>query len=384
MSLYSLSLLLPSLILQASAQSYSNVYGNYTVTQDTGGDVPLVDKSFPYPDFPYQADTGTGPRGTQQGYNICNSTTAGPNSWCQTAFVNSISDFCIWGSPVTGQTVGDIEEEMVSYCTSSKYGGRVLSAGALTGVYAVRTPDYLEIVGFIDQTTVGLPANDTGGEEDPHGADSRGNPLGSLMYSSAFLATNPSAKDYVQVKEWNYFIGSGIFCMKVCDPASANAAQMCQHTYDEVGCTYNMPANYGTINGTFEQCLGDDQLPVGEYVVNGVTSTWAQSEGFTTVPYQPSVPPSSSCTTYSSAQLYTALMTTTTTTTTTSKSSSTEGPSRSSTTHLTTGTPAPSGSNTGGSKNGAGSVRVGSGMGGVWGMMGAGVTALLVGGLAVL
>lgn len=35
----------------------------------------------------------------RQGYNICNSTTLGDKSWCQTAFVNSIDDFCVSGTP---------------------------------------------------------------------------------------------------------------------------------------------------------------------------------------------------------------------------------------------------------------------------------------------
>jgi hypothetical protein len=39
---------------------------------------------------PYKADTGTGERGTQFGYNICNSTTEGQTSLCQTAMINSI------------------------------------------------------------------------------------------------------------------------------------------------------------------------------------------------------------------------------------------------------------------------------------------------------
>jgi hypothetical protein len=39
---------------------------------------------------PYQADTDNGIRGTQSGYNRCNSTTEGEKSMCQTAFINSI------------------------------------------------------------------------------------------------------------------------------------------------------------------------------------------------------------------------------------------------------------------------------------------------------
>jgi hypothetical protein len=35
----------------------------------------------------------------------------------------------------------------------------------------MRTPDYLQVVGYIDQTAIDIAANDTGGEMDPHGAD---------------------------------------------------------------------------------------------------------------------------------------------------------------------------------------------------------------------
>ena len=57
---------------------------------------------------------------------------------------------------------------------------------------------------------------------------------------------------YVQVIEWIDFIGSGQFCLKMCNPNDADAAELCQHIYDEVGCSYNALADYGHINGTFE------------------------------------------------------------------------------------------------------------------------------------
>lgn len=295
----------------ASAQSgvYSNGNGVYTVTQDTGGDVPLASKHFTYPDLPYHADSGDGPRGTQQGYNLCNSSTLGPTSRCQTGFLNSLSDFCLWGALTPNSTVADEEEEMVAYCTTDKYGTRVLPPGALQGVQFIQTPDYVEIVGYIDQTALNLQASDYGGEEDPHGADQRGNPLGSLMFSSAF--GNGTLSPYQQVTEWSYFVGSGLFCFKACDPAGSRAAELCQHIYDRVGCTYNDPVDYAAINGTFTSCLGDDQLPPGVYVENGQTMTYfqpAESLGpITTVPYTPSIPATSSCTTYSSNQLYSQL-----------------------------------------------------------------------------
>ena len=60
---------------------------SYTYTSGT----PLASKHFDYPDgVPYQADPDDGVRGTQSGYNKCNSTTEGDKSMCQTAFINSI------------------------------------------------------------------------------------------------------------------------------------------------------------------------------------------------------------------------------------------------------------------------------------------------------
>lgn len=282
----------------------------YTITQDTGGDIPLASKHFTYPDLPYHADSGDGPRGTQQGYNLCNSTTLGPNSFCQTAIFNSVEDFCIWGAPMPNVTVAEDEEQLTAYCTTDKYGTRVLPEGTIQGVQFTKTPGYVQAVGYLDQTKIGLQANDYGGEEDPHGADQRGNPLGSLLYSTAFGQENDNPTNFTQVIEWSYFVGSGIFCFKACDPNGPNAAQLCNHVYDRVGCTYNCPADYSAINGTFESCLGDNQLPVGVYVgQNGQTSTYYQppeSDGvISTIPYTPSIPASSQCSTYSSAQLYT-------------------------------------------------------------------------------
>lgn len=53
---------------------------------------PLVAKRFEYDNLPYKADTGSGERGPQSGYNRCNSTTAGPESLCQTAIINSLDE----------------------------------------------------------------------------------------------------------------------------------------------------------------------------------------------------------------------------------------------------------------------------------------------------
>ena len=166
---------------------------------------------------------------SQSGYNLCNSTTVGPNSQCQTAITNNISDFCLWGSPTPGGSIGDVEAAVVAYCTTDKHGTRVIPPGAITGLqvcacfhrscdlvsrifreslqpHAVemrRTPskpslslwtphegrfcfpradlhvtntqqvmhtsEYIQWTGHIDMTALGLLPNDTGGELDPHG-----------------------------------------------------------------------------------------------------------------------------------------------------------------------------------------------------------------------
>lgn len=290
--------------LLLSIQPFVNGQATTTTAthSDTSGDIPLYQKRFPWPNLPYQADTGNGPRGIQTGYNICNSTTQNQNSLCQTSFLNSIQEFCLWGAPQPNSIVADIEGEMVAYCTTKKFGTRLIPAGAIQGIQLTRTPGYIQVVGYIDQTGLGLQASDTGGEEDPHGADQRGNPLGALMYSSAFNAAGANSSGYTQVIEWSYFIGSGVFCYKACDPAGANAAKLCEHIYDRIGCTYNAPADYASIKGTYQACKGEDQLPAGTYVENGVTKTYTQppeSAGpITSIPYTPAIPAVSDCVSY--------------------------------------------------------------------------------------
>lgn len=46
-----------------------------------------------------------------------------------------------------------------------------------------------------DFTSMNIPAGDTGGELDPHGADGNGNPIGGLVFSSAF-------GELEQIHEW--------------------------------------------------------------------------------------------------------------------------------------------------------------------------------------
>jgi len=174
----------------------------------------------------------------------------------------------------------------------------------------MRTPDYVQVVGFIDQRFINLKPDDYGGELDPHGADFRGNPLGGLFYSTAWSGDNKN--DYKQVIEWNNFMGGNSFCLKACDPAGPNAARFCEHIYDRIGCAYNSPNS--AQNGTFEACDGDNQDYPGIYTdPSGQVQTYTQppeSLGvISTMPYQPRVPASSNCVTYTSSAIYAALPT---------------------------------------------------------------------------
>ncbi|KAI0819304.1 hypothetical protein BC628DRAFT_1285628, partial [Trametes gibbosa] len=270
--------------------------------------VPLASKHFSYPDgIPYQADPDNGVRGTQQGYNMCNSTTEGANSLCQTAFVNYLDDFCLWAPPKPDSTIGDTEGEEVAWCTKKGRGTRLIPAGALTGVQYMKTPGYIQVVGFIDQTKINLAEGDGGGELDPHGADLRGNPLGGLVYSNGFGTDNNT---YTQVEEWHNFMGSNSFCFKVCDPSGPNAADLCQHVFDRIGVSYNCPS--AAQDKVFEYCEGENQDPPGIYTQNGQVMTYTQPPeslgAIQTMPYDPKIPASSNCVQIPSAALFTDLV----------------------------------------------------------------------------
>jgi len=272
---------------------------------------PLAAKSFSYPDgIPYKADTDNGVRGPQYGYNVCNSTTEGQDSLCQTAFINSIEDFCLWAPPEPDSIVGNTEGEMVAWCTKPGRGTRLIPEGTLQGVQFVRAPAYVQVVGFIDQTKLNIQAGDYGGEMDPHGADRRGNPLGGLLFSQAYGEGNGT--QWTQAVQWHNFMGGDMFCLKACDPADPNDWHYCEHIFDRIGCRYNAPADYGSINGTFSSCESDNQMYPGVYVNDaGATVTYTQppeSLGvISTIPYEPEIPASSMCTNYTSASIYTDL-----------------------------------------------------------------------------
>jgi len=341
--------------LVAVAAISSKVYAQNTTSSAI---VPLASKHFDYNNLPYQADPDNGIRGTQSGYNRCNSTTENQQSLCQTSIVNSVDDFCLWAPPTGPTTIGETEHEEVAWCTKPGHGSRLIPSGALWGVQFMRTPDYVQVVGFIDQRFINLSPDDYGGELDPHGADFRGNPLGGLMYSTAF---SQDKKTFEQVIEWNNFMGGSVFCLKACDPAGPNAAHFCEHIYDRIGCAYNSPNN--AQNGTFEACDGDNQDYPGIYTdPSGTVQTYTQPPeslgAISTIPYTPKVPASSNCVTYTSSAIYAALPTASGIVPASSGQSS--GGSVRSTGTRTSGTAGPSNTASGSNTGSAANIKVGS------------------------
>lgn len=86
-------------------------------------------------------------------------------------YLTMLADFCLWAPPNGPTTIGETEHEEVAFCSKPGYGTRVFPPGALQGVQFMKTPDYVQVVGFIDQTKINLKSDDYGGELDPHGAD---------------------------------------------------------------------------------------------------------------------------------------------------------------------------------------------------------------------
>lgn len=212
----------------------------------------------------------------QYGTNRCG-TTSSQNSTCQTAWINSAQDFCLWAPPTLGE-IGVTEREEVAYCTKSGRGTRLMPPGTLLGVHFVQTPDYVQVTGVGDFTKINIKKGDSGGELDNRGADGKGNPVGGLVYGGTSGASE-------QYHEWTNFMSDSEFCFRACKGPKASV--YCNHIYDEMGCYWNMPANYDA--GTFEDCDGDDGIPMGVYG----TSTFHQGQTPTPSPHPE--PSSSNC-----------------------------------------------------------------------------------------
>ncbi|KAI0044024.1 hypothetical protein FA95DRAFT_1497801 [Auriscalpium vulgare] len=267
---------------------------------------PLASLNFASPaDLPYQVEPNPVVRGSQFGFNQCNSTTQNQQSLCQTMYVNSIDDFCLWGPDKPNSTISDTEGEEVAWCTKP-HGARLIPNGALQGVQFLKAPDYILVAGFIDQTQVNIQDGDFGGELDPHGQDLAGNPMGGIVFSNAYSGSNTT---YQQMVEWNLFIGGNQFCLKICPTGAPgnNPAGYCRNTLDRLGCSVNSPNN--AQKDVYEVCDSADMDLPGVYVSNGQTITYTQPPeslgAITSIPFTATVPASSNCTPFSSAALYT-------------------------------------------------------------------------------
>ncbi|KAI0045028.1 hypothetical protein FA95DRAFT_1561593 [Auriscalpium vulgare] len=218
----------------------------------------------------------------QAGTNKCG-TTASPTSNCQNAYLNAVDDFCVFAPPQPGpgSVIGNTEQIEVSWCMKDGYGTRLIPDGTIQGAHFVQTPDYVQITGIGDLTKINVPKGDAGGELDPHGADGNGNPIGGLVFSSAFTG------QIAQVHEWTNFVSDSEFCFRGCKDGPG-APALCQHIYDEMGCEWNMPGNYN--GGSFSQCRGDSGPPMGVYGA----STFHQGDGATPAPHP--APATSACT----------------------------------------------------------------------------------------
>ena len=166
------------------------------------------------------------PPTTEQGQTGTNQCGTGSNqtSQCQNIYVNSLQDFCLWGSvrcshacfvlngpnwyspPDPNSVIGNVEEIVVAYCTSPGRGTRLFPAGTILQAHllvqyfvdarsskfdilhltSVETPDYIQITGVGQFTNINIAASDLGGELDPHGATGNGNPVGGLVFSNVW------------------------------------------------------------------------------------------------------------------------------------------------------------------------------------------------------
>ncbi|GAA5929787.1 hypothetical protein JCM1841_002648 [Sporobolomyces salmonicolor] len=265
----------------------------------------------------------------QYGYNDCTKYGDSPSANCQTLWLNSIDDFCLWAPPKKA-TIGDSERYLSLLHSASRPPSRPNEL-LFRRVHFQQTDKYIRKF-----TKMNIPAGDEGGELDPHGADGNGNPIG------AIVLTNIGGKTQ-QLTEWNQFISDEMFCIRACWSES-DGPQWCNHIYDVMGCMWNDPGNYNS--GSFDTCAADTPaMPMGEYKLkNGATSTWHQ--GVSPTPAGQNPGKSSQCVgqktisaaSYSTAKTVAAAAVTTKKATTTMKKVTTTSTKKASTTKKATTT----------------------------------------------
>jgi hypothetical protein len=147
--------------------------------------------------------------------------------------LNSVEDFCLFAPSMPNSAIGNVEAEVVAWCTKERNGARLIPDGcvpsrrsrgpwlahqetdplwaassqrrAITAAHFVKTPLYVQVQGRGDLTKLNIAAGDDGGELDPHGAENLGNPIGGNVTS------NVSGAD-VFYEEWMSFMSFGAVC----------------------------------------------------------------------------------------------------------------------------------------------------------------------------
>lgn len=153
------TLFLVSLVVGATAQAPSSA-----ATATTTSLTPLSSRKVDPNNIPFQVvGDDAGPRGPQAGYNRCNSSTEGPESMCQTMYINDFTDFCMWSSPRTNDTVSESEAFEVAYCTKPGHGTRLIPPGTITGAQWLYAKNYIQVVGYLNQANLNLNSADFGG-----------------------------------------------------------------------------------------------------------------------------------------------------------------------------------------------------------------------------
>ncbi|KAJ6577622.1 hypothetical protein B0H19DRAFT_930818 [Mycena capillaripes] len=203
-------------------------------------------------------------------------TTINQTSMARLLSLNSIDDFCLFAPPSGPAVIGDTETEEVAWCTKPRNNARVIPDGTITGVSFLKTDFYVQIMGTGDFTKLNIQDGDEGGELDPHGATGAGNPVGGNVTTNIVDGVDEP------IAEWMLYIDFNQFCVRACTNANVtyDAAHMCWHELDVMGCEFVMPGTYNP-PGTFESCDADVAYPPGWYptaTVDGTTqfSTFAQ------------------------------------------------------------------------------------------------------------
>jgi hypothetical protein len=74
--------------------------------------------------------------------------------------LSDVDDFCLWGPANPLSTIGDVERDVVAWCTRSGRGTRTMPDDTLRGVHFVKTGDYVQVTGVGDFTKINILPGD--------------------------------------------------------------------------------------------------------------------------------------------------------------------------------------------------------------------------------